>query len=48
MYKIDSENNVWFKVSHYDINNEFTPYTFQKIESLPYTTTYKTSQGYYF
>ena len=47
MFTIDTQNNVWYKVSHYDLNNEFTHYTFQKIESLQYTTTYKNSYGHY-
>jgi hypothetical protein len=34
MFTIDTQNNIWFKVSHYDLNNEFTHYTFKIIESL--------------
>ena len=34
MFTIDTKNNVWFKVNHYDLNNNFTHYTFKIIESL--------------
>ena len=34
MYKIDANNNIWWKVKHYNINNEYTHYTFKIIDSL--------------
>jgi hypothetical protein len=44
----DTNNKVWYKVKHYNLNNEYTHYTFQLIKSLPFLpTTYKTSQGYF-
>jgi hypothetical protein len=33
-YTVDKEGVIYWKVNHYDINNNYTHYTFKIIESI--------------